>query len=158
MKEISVIVEGGKATAGPPIGPALGPLGINAGKVVAEINEQTKAFAGVKVPVKIIVDPKSKTYTIEVGSPPVAELLKKKANLSKGSGNAWKENPAGNVSLSDVVEIAKSIKDKSLGKTLKSTAKEVIGTAQSLGITVEGKKPKDLIREIDEGKHETMLK
>ena len=62
MKEINIIIEGGKATAGPPLGPALGPLGINAGKVVEEINEKTKGFSGVKIPVKVIVDPKTKEF------------------------------------------------------------------------------------------------
>ncbi|MEM3543394.1 MAG: 50S ribosomal protein L11, partial [archaeon] len=62
-KVISALVEGGKATAGPPIGPALGPLGINAGQVVAEINQKTKDFSGITVPVKIIVDTSTKKYT-----------------------------------------------------------------------------------------------
>ncbi len=157
MKEINVIVEGGKATAGPPLGPALGPLGINAGKVVAEINEKTKAFSGVKVPVKVIVDPKTKEFSIEVGSPPVAELLKKKAGIEKGSGTAWKEGDAGSVPLKEVIEIANSVKDKGFSDSLKDATKEVLGTALSIGLKIEDKNPKEIIREIDEGKYDSMI-
>lgn len=156
-KIISAIVEGGKATAGPPIGPALGPLGINTGAVVAEINKQTAPFAGTKIPVKIIVDPKTKTFRIEVGSPPVSELLKKEAKIEKGSGTAGKE-PKGNITLESVVRIAKSIREKNLSKTLKDTAKEVLGSCASMGITVEGKNPKEIVKEIDEGKHDSLFK
>ncbi len=157
MKEINVIVEGGKATAGPPLGPALGPLGINAGKVVSEINEKTKAFAGIKVPVKVIVDPKTKEYSIEVGSPPVSELLKKKAGVEKGSGTAWKEGEGGNVKIEDVVEIAKSVKDKGLSYSLKGSVKEVLGTALSIGLRVDEKNPKEITKEIDEGKYDSKI-
>ena len=86
-KTIDVIVDGGKATAGPPLGPALGPMGINAGQVVAKINEATKAFSGMKVPVKVIVDTTTKQFNIEIGTPPTAELIKKEAGIEKGAGN-----------------------------------------------------------------------
>ena len=76
MPEISVMVDAGKATAAAPLGPALGPLGVNIGLIVAEINEKTKAFEGVKVPVKISVDPKTKNFTVSVGSPPISAMIK----------------------------------------------------------------------------------
>ena len=74
---IEVLVEGGKASAGPPLGPALGPLGVNVMQVVNAINEKTKHFDGMKVPVKVIVDPKTKGFEIEVGTPPVTALILK---------------------------------------------------------------------------------
>jgi large subunit ribosomal protein L11 len=154
-KEIKVIVEGGKATAGPPIGPALGPLGVPAGKVVAEINKATASFAGLKVPVTIKVNTKTKEFTIEVGTPPTSELLKKEAGIEKGHGAAWKEGAAGNVPFEKVLEIAKSTLGKSNASSLKARVKEVIGTAQSIGVTVDGKIPKEVIREIDEGKYDS---
>ena len=61
---VDVMVEGGKATAAPPIGPALSPLKVNVAKVVEEINSKTKAFAGMQVPVKIVVDTVSKEFII----------------------------------------------------------------------------------------------
>jgi len=153
-KTISAIVDGGKATAGPPLGPALGPMGVNAGQVVAKINEETKAFAGMKVPVNVIVNTETKQFRIEVGTPPTAELLKKAAGIDKGAGN--REAPAGDVKLEEIVKIAKS-KSNSLGTDVKQTAKEICGTCVSLGLTVEGKNPKEVIKELDKGQHDSLL-
>jgi large subunit ribosomal protein L11 len=155
MKTIDTIVEGGKATPGATLGPALGPLGINAGQVVAKINEATKDFAGMKVPVKIHVDPKTKTFTIEVGSPPTAEIIKKEAGIEKGAGN--RETPAGNVSLEKLVKIARA-KKNSLAKDTKETLKEILGTCISMGVNVDAKKAKDVMKEVEEGKHDSLLK
>jgi len=154
-KTIDAIVEGGKATPGPPLGPALGPMGVNAGQVIAKINEQTKDFAGVKVPVKVIVDTETKEFRIEVGSPPTSELIKKEIGIDKGAGN--REAPAGDISMEQIVKIAKQKKTSALGKSLKELSKEVIGTCVSMGITVAGKNGKDAIAEVDEGKHDSMF-
>jgi large subunit ribosomal protein L11 len=155
MKTIDAIVEGGKASAGPPLAPALAPLGVNIGQVVAKINEQTKAFSGMKVPVKVHVDPKTKTFTIEVGSPPTAELIKNAAGIQKGAGS--KDAPAGNIQLAKLVEIAKS-KTNSLGRDSKETLKEILGSCVSMGLNVDGKKPKDVMKEVEAGKHDSLLK
>jgi large subunit ribosomal protein L11 len=154
-KTIDVIVDGGAASAGPPLGPALGPMGINAGAVVAQINEETKDFKGMKVPVKVIVETTTKEFKIEVGAPPTAELIKKEAGIEKGAGN--REAPAGDVKLESLVKIAKS-KSNSLGKSLKDTLKEVVGSCVSIGINIDGKTPKTVLREIESGAHETLLK
>ncbi len=154
MKTISVIVEGGKATPGPPLAPALAPLGVNIGKVVAEINQATKSFAGIKVPVKVLVDPKTKEFQIEVGSPPTSELIKKEAGIEKGAGN--REAPAGDISLEKIISIAKA-KTNSLASDLKGKVKEVLGTCVSIGVTVNGKSPKEIIKEIDKGMHDSLL-
>ncbi len=154
MKTIDVIVEGGKVSAGPPLAPAIAPLGVNIGQVVAKINEMTKDFVGMKVPVKVHVDPKAKTFTVEVGTPPTAELVKKEVGIEKGAGS--RETPAGNIKLSAVVKIAKA-KRNSLGKSLKDTAKEVLGSCFSMGINVDGKKATEVIAEIDQGKHDTLF-
>ena len=151
-KIIKVIVEGGKASGGPPLGPALGPLGINTGEVVKEINDKTKDFAGVKVPVKVIVDPGKKTFSIEVGSPSTAELIKKTAGIKKGAGN--REAPAGNISFADALKIAKQKQSILMSTDIKSSLKEVLGTAVSLGVTVDEKNPKDVIKEVNEGKYD----
>ncbi|MBI5223092.1 50S ribosomal protein L11 [Candidatus Micrarchaeota archaeon] len=155
MKTIDAIVEGGAATAGPPLGPALGPLGVNAGQVIAKINEATKDFKGMKVPVKVIVDPKTKQFTIEVGTPPTAELIKKEAGVEKGSGN--KDTSGGEISLEKAVKIAKS-KRNSLGKDITSTVREILGSCVSMGIKVDGKSAKEVLKELDQGKHDSVLK
>ena len=79
---VEVLVPGGKATAGPPLGPSLGPLGINVKAVVDEINKKTATFNGMQVPVRIEVDAK-KNFTVSVGVPPTTALIKKEANMRK---------------------------------------------------------------------------
>lgn len=154
---VKVMVEGGKANPGPPLGPALGPLGVNVAQVVAKINEATSPFAGMKVPVTVVVKKKTKEFTIEVGSPPTAALIKKELGLEKGAKTPGKE-VVGNLSLAQVVKIAKLKMGISLAKSLKSAVKEVLGTCVSLGVTVEGKSAKEVQKEIDEGKYEEELK
>ena len=74
-EKLDVLVDGGKATPGAPLGPALGPLGVNIVEIIKAINEKTKAFEGMKVPVTLVVDPKTKAYTITVGTPPTSALI-----------------------------------------------------------------------------------
>jgi large subunit ribosomal protein L11 len=155
MKTIDVIVEGGKASAGPPLAPALAPMGVNIGQVVAKINEKTKDFAGMKVPVKVSVDPATKEFTIAVGSPPTGEIIKKEAGIEKGAGN--REAPAGDISMEKIAKIAKA-KSNSLGSDPKETTKEVLGTCLSMGVTVDSKNAREVIKEVDEGKHDSLLK
>jgi large subunit ribosomal protein L11 len=155
--KIKVLVEGGKASAGPPLGPALGPLGVNVGQVVAKINQETASFAGMKVPVTVVVDPKTGKFEIEVGSPPVSALIKKELGLEKGAKTAGSE-VVGNLSLAHVAKIAKLKLTGSLARDLKGAVKEVLGTCVSAGITVDGKDPREVQREIDEGEHEEPLK
>ena len=151
---IEVLVEGGKANAGPPLGPALGPLGVNVMQVVNAINEKTKHFDGMKVPVKVIVDPKTKSFEIEVGTPPVTALILKELGIEKGSGNP-REQKVGNLSMDQVIKIAKMKYGDLLGKDLKRKVKEVIGSCVSIGVNVEGKSPKEVQKEIDEGKYDS---
>jgi len=84
-KSVEVLVEGGKATAAPPLGPALGPLGVNIGQVVSDINKKTAEFKGMQVPVKVEVDDQTKAYTISVGTTPCAELIKNEAGIPEGT-------------------------------------------------------------------------
>ncbi|MBS3067719.1 50S ribosomal protein L11 [Candidatus Micrarchaeota archaeon] len=153
-KTIDAIVDGGKATSGPPLGPALGPLGVNAGQVVAKINEATSSFSGMKVPVKVIVNTKTKEFKIEIGTPPTAEIIKKEAGIAKGA--ASKDAKAGNIELEKIIKIAKQ-KSNSLGKDTKSVVNEILGTCVSMGVTVNGKDAKLVIKEMKEGKHEPLL-
>ena len=86
MGELKVMVDGGKASAGAPLGPALGPTGVNIGQVVAKINEKTAAYTGMKVPIKVIIN-RDKSFEIEVGSPPISALIIKEAGVQKGAAN-----------------------------------------------------------------------
>lgn len=154
---IKALVEGGKATPGPPIGPALGPLGVNVGQIIAKINEKTSAFEGMKVPVKIIIDKKTKQFDIEVGSPPVSALIRKELGLEKGAKTAGKE-VVGNLTFSQAVEIAKLKAESMIAKDLKAGVKEVLGACVSMGVSVDGKDAREMQREIDEGKRDEELR
>jgi large subunit ribosomal protein L11 len=109
-----------------------------------------------KVPVTLIIDPKTKAYTIEVGTPPVSALILKETGAAKGSGEAGK-TMVGNISLQKAIKIADIKRDTLAGRDLKRRVMEVIGTCVSMGVTVEGKKPKEMFAEIRAGKHDKVL-
>ena len=155
-ERLEVIVEGGKASAGPPLGPALGPLGVNIVQVVKDINEKTKSFGGMKVPVVLVIDPKTKAYTIEVGTPPVSALTLKEIGAEKGSGDSGK-TMVGTISLKTAVKIANIKKDVLQGKDLKRRVMEVVGTCVSMGVRVEGRMPKETLAEIQAGRYDSQL-
>ena len=138
---LEVLVDGGKATAGPPLGPALGPMGMNIMEIVKAINERTKSFEGMKVPVKLVIDTKTKTYTIEIGTPPTSALILKELGAEKGSGDAGKTR-IGNLSIAQAVKIAGMKADVMLAKDIKARVLEVVGTCVSMGVTVDGKGPR----------------
>ena len=151
---IKALVDGGKVSAGPPLGPALGPLGVNIMQIVNTINEKTKQFEGMKVPVKVIVDPKTKNFDIEVGTPPATSLILNELNLEKGSGKA-STHKVGNLSMDQAIKVAKMKFDNLLGKDLKQKTKEIIGTCITMGVTVEGKKPQEIQKDIDSGEYDS---
>jgi large subunit ribosomal protein L11 len=144
--EVSVLVEGGKAAAGATLGSALGPLGVNVGQVVTKINEETKQFAGMRVPVLMRVDPNTRAFTLVVGRPPVAALLLREAKKEKGSGKP-KTETVGDVSLDAVRRIAEAKGEDLHGRTKEEQANQVIGTCVSLGLTVDGQDPRLLLKE-----------
>jgi large subunit ribosomal protein L11 len=156
-KTISALVNGGEASAGPPLGPALGPLGVNVLQVVNSINEKTKDFPGMKVPVKVEVDVATKKFTVEVGVPPTAALIVKEAGVAKGSGTAG-TNYAGNIDMKSAIKIAKMKIDSSYAKDIEGAVKEVIGSCQSIGMTIEGKPAKQIYSEVSAGKYDEFFK
>jgi large subunit ribosomal protein L11 len=156
-KSFNFTIEGGKATGGPPIGPALTPLGINVMDVVKKINEATKEFAGMRVPVTVKVDPETKEFDIEIGTPSTAALLLNELKIEKGSSSPSKQK-VGNLTLQQVIKIAKlKIKDL-LAKDIKAATKEILGTCVSFGITVENKDPREVQKEIDKGLYDNLFK
>ena len=155
-ERLEVLVEGGKATAGAPLGPALGPLGLNIIQVVKDINEKTKSFDGMKVPVVLLIDTKAKTYTISVGTPPVSALIRKEIGAEKGSGEAGK-TMIGSISLKQILRIADIKKDALQGKDLKKRVMEIVGTCVSMGVRVEGRMPKEFLAEVQAGKYDAQL-
>ena len=153
---IDVLVEGGKATPGPPLGPALGPMGVNVVQVVAKINEKTKSFEGMKVPVKVIIDSKTKSFEVKVGTPPTSALLVKEIGAEKGSGTP-NSSKAGNITIAQAIKVANMKQDSLMGKDLKARVMEVAGVCVSSGINVEGKDAKTFQKEVREGKWDAKL-
>ncbi len=149
-------VEGGKATAGPPIGPALTPLGLNVLSVVERINELTKEFRGMRVPVKVVVDVETKSFEVEVGVPTVAALIAREAGIEKGSGQSGSQ-VAGNITFEQVVRIARLKTPHLRVKSLKAAVKTVLGTCVSMGVTVDGKDPRAVQEEVDGGAYDHLL-
>ena len=150
---VEILITGGKATAGPPLGPAIGPLGVNIMNVVKEINEKTKDYEGMSVPVKVIVNTDNKSFEIEVGIPPTSALIKKELGLDKGSTEP-KHKVVGELSMEQAVKIAKMKRDSMLSYNLKNATKEVIGTCVSVGVKVDGKDPKEVQKLIDNGEYD----
>lgn len=153
---VEVLVEGGRATPGQPLGPALGPLGVNIPKIVAEINNKTRAFDGMKVPVKIIIDSKTKDFEIKVGTPPTSSLISKELGVEKGSGSP-KANKVGDLTIEQAIKIAQMKGDSLMGKDLKMKVLEVVGTCTSMGVTIEGMDSKVARTEILAGKFDQQL-
>ena len=148
---ISSLVTGGEASAGPPLGPAMGPMGVNIMQVIEAINEKTKEFKGMKIPVTVSVDSDTKEWEIEVGIPSASALLLKEAGIQKGSstsGTEW----AGDITADSIVKVANVKLETSYASPLKSVAKQIVGTCVSLGIKIEGKTPKEFTAEINDGK------
>jgi large subunit ribosomal protein L11 len=152
---VEVLVSGGKATAGPPIGPALGPLGINVKAVVDEINKKTSEFNGMQVPVTIEVDDK-KGFTVTVGIPPTTALIKKEVHIEKGSPEP-NTTVVGDLPMQAAVRIARMKAGDMLSYDLKNAVKEVVGTCLSMGVNVDGKRPREVLAAIDAGTYDAVL-
>jgi large subunit ribosomal protein L11 len=150
-KQVEALLNGGEATAGPPLGPALGPLGVNVLQIVNRINELTKAYAGMKVPVRVVVDVETKEFEVNIGTPTTSALIVKELGIAKGSGNP-KAEKVGNLTMEQVAKIAAMKMPSSYAKFTKTAAKEIMGTCVSLGITIEGRDPRELQKELDQGK------
>lgn len=155
-KTIDALVSGGQATAGPPLGPALGPLGVNVLAIVNRINELTRDYAGMKVPVKITVDTENKEFDVTVGTPTTSALIVSALKIQKGSGSP-KEEKVGNLTMTQVVDLARKKQQEVLAKSLKLAAKEVLGSCLSMGVTVENKDPREAQREVAEGKYDSLF-
>ena len=146
---VEALVNAGKASAGPPLGPSLGPSGVNVKQVIDEINSKTKAMEGMRVPVKVkVADDKS--FTIEVGTPPASSLIKKVLGIAKGSGEAGTV-VAADMKLDQVITVAKQKGPGLTGGDIKAMASEILGVAKSMGLTCEGKDPKEIQASIKSG-------
>lgn len=154
---VEALIMGGKASAAPPLGPALGPKGVNIGLVVAEINKKTADFAGMQVPVKVHIDMDTKAFEVELGTPPAAALIKQEAGVKKGSG-VPQSNFVGNITMDQVLKISRMKEGVLTGKNTKMRCREIMGTCQSIGITIEGMPAQEALAAVAQGKFDEKLK
>ncbi|ELZ83090.1 50S ribosomal protein L11P [Haloferax elongans ATCC BAA-1513] len=146
---IEVLVPGGKANPGPPLGPELGPTPVDVQDVVNQINDQTAAFDGMEVPVTVEYEDDG-SFSIEVGVPPTAALVKDEVGFDTGSGEPQK-NFVADMSIEQLKKVAEQKSSDLLAYDLKNASKEVAGTCASLGVTIEGEDAREFKERIDGG-------
>ncbi len=146
---IEVLVPGGQADPGPPLGPELGPSPVDVQAVVNEINEQTAAFDGTEVPVTVEYDDDG-SYSIEVGVPPTAALIKDEVGFETGSGEP-QEDFVADISAEQLRRVAEQKLPDLLAYDVRNAAKEVAGTCASLGVTIEGEDARTFNQRLADG-------
>ena len=156
IKTINLLVTGGEANAGPPLGPALGPLGVNVMMVVKKINDLTADYSGMRVPVKVSVNTENKAFDVEVGLPTTSALVAKEAKIPKGSGTP-KTAVAGNITAEQLAKLARVKFGKTYAGAPKTAAKEIVGSCISMGVTVEGKDPREFMKEMSSGQWDALF-
>ena len=125
--------------------------------MVDEINEKTMVFRGLTVPVRIECDPETKQFEIFIETPSTASLLLKEVGVEKGT-SASSEKIIGDLTLDQIVNVVAAKKDKFLEKNLKLAVKSVLGTALSVGITVEGEDPREIQKRIENGEFDDKVR
>ncbi len=155
MPTIKVLVDAGNASAGPPLGPALGPIGVNTIEIVKKINKATKELEGMQVPVKVHINT-DKSYSIEVGVPLTSALIKKELNLKTASGKAG-TLVAGNITFEKILKITKAKYNQLNARNMKTAIREVMGTCRSIGVNIDGKSPAEALKDFNSGKYNSQL-
>lgn len=139
QKEVVALVKlqipAGKANPAPPVGPALGPHGINIMDFCKAFNSQTQAMGDTIIPAVLSVY-KDRTFSFILKTPPASELIKKAAGIIKGSGEPNKEK-VGQLNAAQVEEIAKTKMPDLNAFSMESAVKIIEGTARSMGIEVK---------------------
>ena len=133
---IKLQIQAGAATPAPPVGPALGQHGVNIMEFVKAYNAATESQRGNVIPVEITVY-EDRSFTFITKTPPAAELIKKAAGVTKGSGEPHKTK-VGKLTKDQVREIAESKMADLNANDVEQASKIIAGTARSMGITVQG--------------------
>src|SRR2546425_1299514 len=132
--QIKLQIPAGKATPAPPVGPALGPQGVNIMDFCKTFNAKTAKDEGLIIPVVVTVYA-DRSYTFITKTPPAAVLLKRAANIAKGSAEPNK-NKVGTVTKKQVEDIAKLKMPDLNAESLEAAVKTIAGTARSMGLDV----------------------
>lgn len=144
-------------TPGPAVAQQLGPMGLNLGQIISDVNERTKGFSGMNVPVVLDVDSETKKVKITVLSPPTSELIKKEIGIEKGTAARMKVR-VGNMAFEQVLSVALQKHDSMLSNELVSSIKSVLGTCQTMGLFVDSREVKDIMNDFNEGVYDAMIK
>jgi len=152
---IEVLVPGGQANPGPPLGPELGPTPVDVQAVVEEINDLTEAFDGTEVPVTVTYEDDG-SFEIDVGVPPTAALIKDELGFETGSGEP-QEDFVADMSVEQLKTVAEQKLPDLLAYDVKGAAKEVAGTCVTLGVTIEGEDARTFKQRIDDGEYDDVF-
>jgi len=150
---VKLLVDGGAMKPGPALSQKLGPAGIPINNVISQINEATASFKGMQVPVELEIDLETKTFEIQVFSPPISGLLKKEAGVEKGSG-LQSQVKAANLSIEQIISVAKAKMANLLCNDLKAAVKITLGSCVSLGFLVESMPAVEVDKLVEEGKYD----
>ncbi|GBG77930.1 hypothetical protein CBR_g25861 [Chara braunii] len=151
--EVFVRVTGGEVGAASSLAPKIGPLGLSPKKIGEDIAKETaKEWKGLRVTVKLTVQNRqAKVSVVPSAAALVIKHLKEPERDRKKQKNI-KHN--GNLSIDDVIEIARTMRPRSMAKEMAGCVKEILGTCVSVGCTVEGESPKVVQQQIDDGELE----
>lgn len=150
IEKMEFMVEGGKAVPTPALAQKLGPMKVNIGAVMSAVNEKTKPFGGMQVPVKLEINADTKEFSVSVGTPPVSALIKKEIKVeagAKGEAAVKGKEIVGNLTMDQLISITKA---KGFSDVVNGS-KQVAGTCKSMGVTVEGVDPREIIKRINSG-------
>lgn len=151
--EVYVRATGGEVAAASSLAPKIGPLGLSPKKVGDDIAKETaKDWKGLRVTVKLTVQNRqAKCSVVPSASALVIKALKEPVRDRKKVKNV---QHSGNISFDDIIEIARIMRPRSNAREFSGTVKEILGTAVSVGCTVDDEDPKDVQEAIDEGERE----
>jgi large subunit ribosomal protein L12e len=154
MKQTVLKVVGGEPPSNAVLSAKLSPFGCNPKKAGEEISKNTKDFTNIRIYVRLSIQareikqvelmPTASAYIIKDLKEPVRQRRKVKGSVYKHTGN---------LTFEQVKNIAKKMIPKSLAREFKGTVKEVLGSCLAVGITVDGKSPKEVTKEVDNGQH-----
>ncbi|KAL5007033.1 hypothetical protein ScPMuIL_015839 [Solemya velum] len=143
---------GGEVPATSSLAPKIGPLGLSPKKVGDDISKSTTAWKGLKITVKLVVQNRqAKVEVVPSASSLVIKALKEPPRDRKKVKHV-KHN--GNITFDDIVNIARQMRERSMSKYLSGTVKEILGTAQSVGCTIDRMAPHDVIDKVNSGEIE----
>jgi large subunit ribosomal protein L11 len=132
-------------------------MGVNIMQIVADINKQTGDYKGTPVPVDVFIDTDTREFKVKVGMLSTFALLTQAAGVSKGSGTPHSAK-VGDLSFEQLVSVARKKKAGLYAASIKAAAREVLGTCVSMGVTVDGKSPKEVQELIKSGAYDAQLK